>query len=359
MATVRGCLGSDKRPIASPEARPSTIACLLELSGKKTMALRSTMENLTFGSLRDLRAAAALIRESWSENRGGEPDYDERFLRSCLEYPEKSIIAPAIYEDDKLVAMVCGFPRNVLLRGSERRLLLMTFLTVAPRKKGHGLGTSVWAHCLRKAQEAGFDGAIHYCSEGNISNFVTVNAARREGLSATQIMSVHFLQKLLKPSSTEFSHSQIPSVSDFLDAANSVRQHASLIRVWTPPEAEWQMEHRAGAFCVTERSESAVGALTGYCVTTRDSCGTRCMMIDDVLWYDFSLEKQENMLQRFTLGAAAKAEIAVVPLLEYVDLSVFKRCGFRLARRRLNAYVTLWNTKAEANELRPFYMDVL
>lgn len=81
-------------------------------------------------------------------------DYGELFLRSCLDYPEGPIIAPAIYDNDTLVAMVCGMPRNVLLMGEKRRLLLMTFLTVAPQWKGRGLGMEVWATCLRQARES-------------------------------------------------------------------------------------------------------------------------------------------------------------------------------------------------------------
>jgi hypothetical protein len=83
------------------------------------------------------------------------------------------------------------------------------------------------------------------------------------------------------------------------------------------------------------------------------------MMIDDVLWHDFSLEKQENLPRRFVVGAAQRADIAVVPVLEYADLSAFERFGFRLARRRLNAYITLWNLEAAVSELRPIYTDVL
>ncbi len=314
---------------------------------------------IMLGSLRDLRAAAVLMRESWGENRESALDYDESFLGSCLEYPERPILAPAMYCKDVLVAMVCGLPRNVVILGKNRRLVLMTFLTVAPQWKGLGLGRAIWAACIRQAREAGFDGAIHYCAQEHVSNHVTVKAAVGEGLSPVHIMSVRFLHKVLKPSDTAVGQGQSPSVQDFLEAADVDRKDGQLTRLWSRAEAEWEIQRRARAFCMTERIGSEVGALAGYYISSRDASGTRCLMIEDVLWHRLAHEQQLSMLRRYLAAGSENADIAVVPVLGYVRLSAFNESGFRLSRRVLNAYLTMWNGDTRTGGLRDLYLDVL
>jgi GNAT superfamily N-acetyltransferase len=298
-----------------------------------------------------MRAASTLIRESWSENRETTLDYGVEFLQSCLEYPEQPILTPAIFDDGAPAAMVFGMPRHARLLGEARKLLLMTFFTVGPQWKGRGLGKAVWAACLAEARDAGFDGAIHYCVEGNLSNHAIAKAAAGMGLDAVRILPVRFLQKLLKPAAEGDGES--PAAEVFLRAAEAVQ--APLTRIWTRAEAEWQIRDRAGALCVTYESGAASGALSGYTIGCLD--GTRCFLIEDVLWDGLAPGEQAHLLGRLLASAAEKAEVAAVPMPGYADLSAFRQAGFRLSRRVLNAYLTMW--RGAATELRGFYMDVL
>lgn len=317
-----------------------------------------TNRELTWDALPDAEAAAELMLSSWSENRESPLDYSGEILRCYFEYPGNGpLIAPALYDEGRLVAFVAGMPRTVSFRGEERKLLLMTFFTVAPGWKGHGLGVEVWAECLRQAREAGYHGAIHFCAEGNVSNHVTVAGARKIGLTATPISTVRFLMRLLTPADASNAPREA-SIEDFLHAADVAARHAPLARRWSRAEAEWQCRGRIDPICVSRRSGSSVGALTGYRMRSMDSRNTRCAFIEDVLWHEFAPEDRTRLLDEFLSVAAEDAQIAVVPLLDYADMSAFRAAGFRRAPRVLNAYLTLWNADTEV-EVPSMYIDVL
>src|SRR6202012_1715259 len=75
-------------------------------------------------------------------------------------------LAPAIYTDEGLVAFAAGLPRQVEIAGAPRRILISTFLTVAPAHKSSGYGIVVWSELMRRAAAAGFDGVVNYCVDG-------------------------------------------------------------------------------------------------------------------------------------------------------------------------------------------------
>ena len=106
----------------------------------------------------DFAAVAALMQQSWAENREQSLLYTADFLASCFDYPGANFsLAPTLYDGGKPVAFAAGFPRHVRFKGRELRLLLITFLTVAKEYKKTGYGIVLWNELVRRAQAAGFD----------------------------------------------------------------------------------------------------------------------------------------------------------------------------------------------------------
>lgn len=313
------------------------------------------------GSIEDLSQAADLMRSSWRENVETEFDYDSDFLRSCLEYPADygPVIAPAFYDGSDLVAIVLGLPRKAQVGGRVRRLLLTTSLTVAPQWKGHGLAVAIAAHCLERAQSSGYDGVIRYCAEGSVSNHVVLAASLKVGHHRQALPPVRFLRRLLTPAVRK--PELRPSVDDFLRAAESVTRQTPLCRLWSEPEAEWQLWRRSGALAVTARTESGSGAITGYVMRTLDPLGTRCLIIDDILWDNLPFDQRASLLERFLSLASSMATIAIVPVLKYADMTAFHETGFRRAPRILQPYLTLFDGDygLDVSSLPSMYIDVL
>ena len=313
------------------------------------------------GSLDDVSQGAALTRSSWGENSESEFFYDEAFLSSCLAYPGAlPVIAPACYDGDALVAMVLAMPRTIRIIAEKYQLVLMTCLTVAPQWKGHGLGVAVWAACLRQAHALGYDGAIHYCAENSVSNHATTAGARLAGWEALPLPPVQFVRRLLKPGTA--IDAREPSVNDFMSAAATVGPQTPLCRLWSTSEAQWQLHQRSGAAAVTVRSESGPGAITGHVIRLLDTQGTRCLMVDDILWSSLPAAEQAELLARFLSVAATLADIIVAASdLNYSDITMLQNAGFRKSPRVLNAYLTLWNgtPKVDVASLSSMYIDVL
>lgn len=143
--------------------------------------------------------AARLMRNSWAENSDQSLDYNLAFLASCYEYPEVNpSLSPILEDGPALCAFVSAFPRRAVLDGRPLRLALLSFFTVAAGMKGMGYGKTVWAERLRRACEAGYDGAVHYCVDGNRSNQVTVAAARSIGFETKLVMTLGYLIRFLR-----------------------------------------------------------------------------------------------------------------------------------------------------------------
>jgi len=313
---------------------------------------------LEWGSVSDFGAAAQLIQLSWSANPDVTLNYDHRFLQSCLQYPgTEPALAPAIYHKQILVAFVIGMPRRVLLENQPRKLLLMTLFTVAPEWKGRGLGVAVWAECLRRAQDVGYDGSIHFCAEGNISNHATLAGARAAGHEARHILTVRYLMRLLKSVPAYRALSEQPSDEHFAIAARSTMP-VPLKRLWTRAEVEWQCRRRVDPICVTCETETSCGALAGYRICSLNSGRTAYSLVDDTLWHHLNAKERESLLELFLRLAAETAQVAVVPLLGYADMSPFLKYGFRRSPRILHAYLTMWDGSA-VSEMQGMYLDVL
>jgi GNAT superfamily N-acetyltransferase len=283
-------------------------------------------------------------------------DYTPEFIQSLLQYPgDGPVLAPAFYDDGKIVAFVMGFPRRVRLNGEVRRLLLMTFFTVAPAYKGKGIGKAIWAECLNEARQAGYDGALHYCVDGEASNLITVRSACSAGFEARRVFTVGFMMRPLQSSAEHLLEGTTASGEVFLNAASSLRTEVPVHRIWSAAEAHWQL-HRPGAVCATN---PIGGVLTGYVVRGSDAASSSYFFIDDILWDRLSPMDRTEMVTEITLRAAESASMAVLPILKYADLSPFAAAGFRRVPRLVHAYLTLWSGALDGTELPGLYIDVL
>jgi hypothetical protein len=312
--------------------------------------------SLVQGRIKDPALAAELICLSWKENGTQSLEYTPEFIRSLLEYPgDRPALVPAFYDNGKMVAFVLGLPRSVQLNGKLRQLVLMTLFTVASGYKGKGLGHAIWAECLKEAREAGYDGALHYCVDGNPSNLITVRSACSAGFEARHVFTVGFMMRALH-AAAEQTHDGAPtSVQDFLNAASSLNAEVPVQRTWNAAEAHWQL-HRPGVVCATGPNG---GVLTGYVIHGSDQARTLYFVVEDILWDRLSPNQQTELLRETMHRAAGTATMAVLPILKYADLSPFVAAGFRRVPRLLHTYLTLWTGSLEEAELPGLYVDVL
>jgi hypothetical protein len=300
--------------------------------------------------------AARIISESWSENAEQTTDYNAQFLASCYEYPGVDpSLSPAILKDGKLAAFVCAFPRQVRFQGKTLRLALLTFFTVARGMKGNKLGISVWAECLTRARKAGYDGAIHYCVEGNRSNEITVAAAHSIGLETMRVFTVNYLMRFIKDSGPGCKEPDRQFHEAFAGHAAAI-ESVPLVRTWSGEEIVYECNHRYGAVCCAYRDDPGRGLLTGYVIPIADRARTRCLFIENLFWG--ALQPVERIELMEHLLRASDAQIAVVPLWGYADTSVFTAARFRRSTRVLHAYLTLWCGADRPSALNSMYIDV-
>src|SRR5271154_4078550 len=119
----------------------------------------------------DFDALAAMMQRSWADNPNQPLLYSEESLRSAFDYPGSTFeLAPAIYRDARLLAFVAGFPRSVLWDNRPAQIILNSFLTASPAIKGAGVGLKLWANQIKRCREAGYDGTINFCVEGDEMN---------------------------------------------------------------------------------------------------------------------------------------------------------------------------------------------
>src|ERR1700739_3944223 len=104
------------------------------------MTLATTPVRRAIGNFNgDFHELAEFIARSWSENKEQPLRYSDHFLSSEFEYPGSSFdLAPAVYREGRLVGFIAGFPRTVRVAGQLRRLLVVSYLTVAPEYKRAG-----------------------------------------------------------------------------------------------------------------------------------------------------------------------------------------------------------------------------
>ena len=316
--------------------------------------------NISSGSVRDWESAVDLIHQSWRPGLEATVEYTPGLLSRLSKYPsDLPVLAPAFYDDGDPFAFVIGFPRRVRLERQVRKLLLMSFFTVAPAHRGQGYGRSIWVECLRQAKNVGYDGVIHYCVEGNPSNQITTAAAKSAGFEARRVFTVKFLMRMLRPATDEPAQptpaEALVDTCLFLKASEGLNLEVPLVRQWSEAEANWHLSS-AGRLCF---SDPTGGVLSGIVQRSADAAHNPCLSIEDVLWGRLTSEARGMLLDCLMRRASQVASFAVVPMLGYADLSPFLAAGFRRSPRLIHAYLTLWDTSANFRDFSGMYLDIL
>lgn len=317
------------------------------------------------GAVEDFRGdydeLAAMMQASWAENPNPPYLYTSELLADFFRYPGSSFaLAPSVYRGSALVAFVAGHPRRVMVGEIERRILISTFLTVAPAHKNSGYGILVWSDLMRRAADAGFDGVLTYCADGEAMHRMIGETCRRLGLPLVCVKSFSYLVRSLDGPSSGSPPSEPAAARDLITAAAALRKQTQLGRLWSEPEAAWQLS-RLGAVSIRVTTDADPAILTGAVLTVADEDRTRYLVIDDVLWGDLRAASSRQTAVHALLGEAVDqgARYAIVPLLGYADLRPFVATGFRPAAHTIHAYLALWNGPAPAGPAERYYLDVI
>ncbi len=307
----------------------------------------------------DFDELAAMMEESWSENKNQPLRYTAEFLQSCFRYPGASYeLAPTMYCGEKPIGFVAGFPRIVRYKGNDLKLLVVAFLTVASEYKNRGYGIALWSELVQRARALGFDGMVNYGVEGEAMDGMIVGCCELMRLPVTCVYTIPYLFSILwpKPSGPAEDYSNL--VQPFLDATAAIANSVPLARVWTREEATWQCT-RSGVVIACHQAGSRYGMLTGYLMQLADANHTRTLLVEDVLWNSLEQQERTALVKQLTEKAAAQgARMAVVPELGYADMDPFRAARFRTSPRTLHAYLTLWSAGSEVEAMPSFYLDV-
>jgi N-acetylglutamate synthase-like GNAT family acetyltransferase len=300
--------------------------------------------------------AATVIRHAFQTNKEPFLNYNANFLASCYAYPgAQPELAPAFFDDDRLVSVLVSLPRHVIFERKRLALALLTLNAVEPEYRSYGLGIEMVAEAVRRARASGFDGAIYYCVDGHPANRTSFAGVKAANEACNHVYTVEYLMKILRaPSSDE---SEPAGANDFLSGAERLRDRMSFCRVWTADEAAWECSGRYGALSEKLEKHGNRGVLTGYIL--EGDLGAGCLFLEDLLWDDLDSDARKALLQRLLNRAARSSQIAVVPLWGYTQYDIFHEMGFRKSKRRLNVYLSLWNGLQITSRPEAMYIDAL
>lgn len=309
----------------------------------------------------DYEQLQAMIETSWAQNESPPLLYEAGFLADCFGYPGASFaLAPAIYRDTEIVTFSAGLPRRMVIEGSERRLVLSSFLTVAPSYKSRGYGVVAWSELARRAAQSGFDGIVNYCVEGEAMNRIIDGCCRRIGIPNLKVAAIPYLSRVLWPKRSDSAGKQSgASVEGFLSAAAKITRGTPMARVWSAEEARWQLQ-RFGGVSVQGGEDGDPAVLTGYVMPIADRARTPCLVVEDVLWGSLDPGQCATMVRELLAQATAMgARIAIVPSLGYAPTEPFAACGFRPSQRVVNCYLSIWEGSMPSAPPAAWYLDVL
>jgi hypothetical protein len=306
---------------------------------------------------------AAMLRASWAQGANPPYLYTTELLADYLRYPGAGpALAPAIYDGSEIVAFVAGFPRRVLVGGTERRVLISALLTVAPEHKSSGYGLIVWNALMRRAADAGFDGVVNYCVDGEAMHRMIETSCRLLELPLVRVKTFSYLVRgIAGPAhgAPAPATAATASAADLIAAAAALSGQCDVCRLWTEPEAAWQLS-RYGAVSARARSETGAGLLTGSVLTVDDSDRTPYLVIDDVLWGGLDWQACVGLVNALVDDAATRgARYAALPLLGYGDLRPLLAAGFVPSPHTMHAYLSLWAAPDEVVPAPRYYLDVI
>lgn len=307
----------------------------------------------------DFEQLAALMEASWRDNATPAFLYTPAFLANLFDYPGASFsLAPTLYVGPEPIAFVAGFPRRVSFRGKELHVLVVALLTVASSHKSKGYGIVVWSELVRRARDSGLDGVVNYCVEGEAMDRMIEGSCRRLGIPVSKVYSVSYLSRVLWRPGAHMDGAECEvSATDLIDAASDLAAQVPLARLWSGPEAAWQCS-REGVVCA-EGPEDSQAVLTAYVMPISNRDRTRSLIIEDVLWGDLDRGEREALAGELAAkGAAAGAQLAIVPDLGYADMRPFAAAKFKPSGRTIHAYLSLWDETQPAGSLPGYYLDV-
>ena len=305
---------------------------------------------------------AVFMQRSWAENKSQPLLYTEGYLKSCFSYPGASFsLAPALYEDSRIVGFIAGFPRRMHYKGKELQIIVVSFLTVASEYKRSGYGIILWSELVKRARAAGFVGLINYCVDREPMANMMLGCFQRMKVRASRIYSIRYLTRLMQQKQSMTDQEDIGQglVEGFVRTASRMADDVPLARVWSLEEAEWQCRRRAGSIVVSHSSGGRKGFLTGYVMHVADRDKTKCLLIEDVLWNDLEGGERQALVQRLVeRSATLGARMAVVALQGYADPEAFFKSRFLRSSRLLHAYLGLWDEGLDPEPLSSIYVDV-
>ena len=324
-------------------------------------ALKS-MQPLSIEDFRgDFDEVAGLVQRSWMENSNQSLMYTKDFVASYFEYPGASFsLAPTLYDGNKPLAFIAGFPRRLKFKERELNVILSSFLSVSSEYKKKGYGVVLWGELVKRAQAAGFDGMVNYCVDGEPMNGMILGCCRAMKLPTERVFSVGYQMRILQSKSVSQPELKMESdgVETLLRTAGSIAEHAPLARIWTEKEAQWQC-HRHGGVVARHVSGSRQGVLTGYVMEIANSQRTKCLIIEDVLWGALEQQDRQVLVRKLLDQAiAVGAQMAIVPCLGYAEMEPFGAARFRRTPRVLQAYLTVFKGDPTPEAVSSMYLDV-
>lgn len=314
----------------------------------------------------DIAAVTALIQKSWEENGKQGLFYTPEFLESCLNYPGSGYsLAPTLYQGETPRAFVAGFPRTFQYKSRQLRAIVCTLLSVSNEYKKKGYGVVLWSELVKRARSGGYDAMVNYCVDGEAMNAMILGCCRMLKLPTGRIFSVPYLmrplqQKLQPRSEPDCSLDFDPRIAEkFRQAASFIGTDTPLKRVWTEPEAQWQL-HRHDGLVVSHSRGGRYGLLTAYFMPAANPQRTKCLMIEDVLWGTLEAEECLALVQKLLDRAMqAGAQMAFLPRLGYADIAPFQAARFRSSPRILHCYLTVFNGDPAPEHVPSMYLDVI
>lgn len=311
----------------------------------------------------DFPGISEFIQKAWAGNREQPLLYSAELLASYFNYPGASYsLAPTFYDGKTPLAFIAGIPRRMSYHGRDLKVIISSFLSVAAEHQKKGYGVILWSELVKRARAAGFDGMVNYCVEGEPMSRMLLGCCHMLKLPTARFFTIRHQMRILSPkaSSTEPIESGIPAdiINIFLEAVGVPGNSAALNRVWTEREVQWQL-HRHGAVVSGTVSGNRSGLVAGYIAEIADEQRTKCLLIEDVLWETLEPPERNATLRKFLdHGAAAGAQIAIVPCLHYADMQPFRAARFRPSARVLHAYLTVFEGDPEPQEVSSMYLDV-
>lgn len=310
----------------------------------------------------DFEDLAIFLQRSWAENKSQPLLYSAETMASYFSYPGASFnLAPTLYDDSRILAFTAGFPRRVHYKGRTLSILITAFLTVANDYKNCGYGILLWSALVKRARAAGYDGVLSYCVDGEPMNNMMLGCYGRMQIPARKIFSAHYLTRFIMPKrSRPRSHDLDEcSINDFLDIASKAAESASLGKLWTAEEAEWQCQRRGNSIVASYSAVGRSGFLIGYLMSLANEERTTVLILDDVLWNDLTVDERQILVQRLMDRAAfAGAQMVVVPLQGYADPDPFLKSHFVHSKRVIHVYLGLWNEGPAPEAIDSFYVDI-